>query len=120
MDSYTGTLEKAELKYLQLNVSMIPINYIFAIITFMKNSHSDVIFIFRIEDYVSKSKSVFLEDLQGLVKPELAFYICNNGDPNNKVFQTTHYSELTRYRIFPCFKLNRSSFSLVEYTVLEL
>ncbi|KAK3888711.1 hypothetical protein Pcinc_007245 [Petrolisthes cinctipes] len=53
----------------------------------------------RVEEYVSKSKSVFLEDLQGLVKPEQAFYISDDGDPNNKIFLTTHYSELTSYKI---------------------
>ncbi|KAK4312565.1 hypothetical protein Pmani_016030 [Petrolisthes manimaculis] len=53
----------------------------------------------KVEEYVSKSKSVFLEDLQGLVKPEQAFYISNDGDLNNKIFLTTHYSELTSYKI---------------------
>ncbi|XP_071552795.1 nuclear exosome regulator NRDE2-like [Panulirus ornatus] len=53
----------------------------------------------RSEVVVSSNKSVFLEDLHGLVKPQDAFFISVVGESNNVAFQTTHYSQLSRYKI---------------------
>lgn len=55
----------------------------------------------RSEILVSKSKSVFLKDLIGLVKPEDAFYIEKSGDKNNLIFPITHFSQLARYSLKP-------------------
>ena len=45
---------------------------------------------------MSSCKGVFLEDLQGIVKPEDAFFITTEGDTNNKALLTTHYTQLAR------------------------
>ncbi|XP_050685955.1 nuclear exosome regulator NRDE2-like isoform X2 [Eriocheir sinensis] len=50
------------------------------------------------EKIVSSCKGVFLEDLQGIVKPEEAFFITVEGDGNNKALATTHYTQLASYK----------------------
>lgn len=45
---------------------------------------------------MSSSKGFFLEDLQGIVKPEQAFFISVEGDGNNKAMLATHYTQLAR------------------------
>nr|XP_045612142.1 nuclear exosome regulator NRDE2-like isoform X3 [Procambarus clarkii] len=54
---------------------------------------------FQSEKIVSNSKSIFLEGLRGLVKPEEAFFISQDGDRNNTLFPTTHYSQLASYKL---------------------
>ncbi|KAK8396361.1 hypothetical protein O3P69_005419 [Scylla paramamosain] len=50
------------------------------------------------EKILSSNKSVFLEDVQGILKPEEAFFISTEGDSNNRTLATTHYTQLARYR----------------------
>lgn len=51
---------------------------------------------YRHEKLLSGNKSVFLEDLKGLVRPEEAFYINVRGETDNKTFTSTHFSQLAR------------------------
>ncbi|KAG0730299.1 Protein NRDE2 [Chionoecetes opilio] len=50
------------------------------------------------EKIMSSSKSVFLEGLQGIVKPEEAFFVSTDGDLNNRALATTHYTQLASYK----------------------
>ncbi|MPC51499.1 Protein NRDE2 [Portunus trituberculatus] len=49
------------------------------------------------EKFLSSNKSVFLEDMQGIVKPEEAFFISTEGDDNNRTLATTHYTQMARF-----------------------
>lgn len=51
------------------------------------------------EKLLSGNKSVFLEDLKGLVRPEEAFYINVRGETDNKTFTSTHFSQLASYKM---------------------
>ncbi|XP_063603586.1 nuclear exosome regulator NRDE2-like [Penaeus indicus] len=51
------------------------------------------------EKLLSGNKSVFLDDLKGLVRAEEAFYINVQGETGNKTFTTTHYSQLASYKM---------------------
>ncbi|XP_042203709.1 nuclear exosome regulator NRDE2-like isoform X2 [Homarus americanus] len=53
----------------------------------------------RFEEMMVKKKSIFLEDLGGLVNPENAFFITTEGDRYNAYCKTTHHTELARYKI---------------------
>ena len=52
--------------------------------------------IFRTNKLLTSSKCVFLEDLEGMVKPEKAFWADLKGDQNAMAFNSTHYSLLSR------------------------
>lgn len=56
----------------------------------------DNILSYRREKLLSGNKSVFLDDLKGLVRSEEAFYINVQGETANKTFTSTHFSQLAR------------------------
>ncbi|KAK7074930.1 hypothetical protein SK128_027587 [Halocaridina rubra] len=64
---------------------------------FSKKSDSPSSYKTSSEILVAGSKSVFLRDLHGMVKPEEAFTLDTSGDQNNLAFSVTHYSQLAKY-----------------------
>ncbi|KAK8724932.1 hypothetical protein OTU49_010986, partial [Cherax quadricarinatus] len=63
-----------------------------------KKNKNDSVNYFESDKIVMGSKSVFLEDLHGLVKPERAFFLSADGDRNNIAFPTTHHTQLASYK----------------------